>query len=69
MFIKLTRILSEKTVYINANVIESIGEISNGTLIITLGDIGRESDSWTVIGYEVVESPEEIIKMIEEMKK
>lgn len=68
MFIKITDTHDKKPLYINSNVIESICEIASGTLITTLGDIGREPDSWTAIGYTVEETPEEIIEMIEEMK-
>lgn len=69
MFIKLTNTYNNKPLYLNSNVIESMCEITDGTFITTLGDIGKKPDSWTVIGYTVEETPEEIIKMIEEMKK
>jgi uncharacterized protein YlzI (FlbEa/FlbD family) len=69
MFIKITDTYNKKPLYLNSNVIESICEVADGTFITTLGDIGREPDSWTVIGYTVEETPEEIIYMIEEMKK
>jgi len=69
MFIKLTNTYKNKPLYLNLKLIEAMCETANGTLITTLGDIGREPDSWTDIGYTVEETPEQIIEMIEGGRK
>jgi|GEM_PF-3825728 len=69
MFIKLTHTVSSKSIYININMMEAIDGNYKGSTITTITDAFYEPNSWSKYGYDVKETPEQIIEMIEEMKK
>jgi hypothetical protein len=48
---------------------EAIDGNYKGSTITTITDAFYEPNSWSKYGYDVKETPEQIIEMIEEMKK
>lgn len=64
MFIKLTHTFNDEYFYINVEYIETIHSDICGSQIITINTEFNDS-----VGYTVKENPEQIIEMIECIKK